>query len=158
MYNVLKRVFTFSVVATTMLWSVGVAALIPSVAQGATCPTLAAGDMIKVTGKPAIYAVNNDLKVLYFPSGDEFKSWRPTYGGYIAVTQECFDSLSVPSTYPGAVNYHPGSYLVKRASSDQLYVVLPGNSLSKIDAASATTLYSTSALRPRRHIRVCLSK
>lgn len=145
MYNALKRVFTFSVVASTMLWSVGVAALIPSVAQGATCPTLAAGDMIKVTGKPAIYAVNNDLKVLYFPSGDEFKSWRPTYGGYISVTQECFDSLSVPSAYPGAVNYHPGSYLVKRASSDQLYVVLPGNSLSKIDAASATTLYSTSA-------------
>ncbi|MCX6782322.1 MAG: hypothetical protein NTW66_04385 [Candidatus Magasanikbacteria bacterium] len=144
MYNVIKRAFTFSVVATTMMWSIGVAALIPSVAQGATCPTLAAGDMIKVTGKAAIYSVNNDLKVLYFPSGDEFKSWRPTYGGYTSITQACFDSLSVPSTYPGGVNYHPGSYLVKRPSSDQLYVVLPGNSLSKIDTAVATSLYGTS--------------
>ncbi len=145
MYNVIKRAFTFSVVATTMMWSVGVAALIPSVAQGATCPTLASGDMIKVVGKAAIYSVNNDLKVLYFPSGDEFKSWRPTYGGYISIDQACFDSLSVPSTYPGGVNYHPGSYLVKRPSSDQLYVVLPGNSLSKIDTTVANTLYGTSA-------------
>ncbi|MDD2758206.1 MAG: hypothetical protein PHD72_02420 [Patescibacteria group bacterium] len=141
MYNVIKRVFTFSVVASTIMWSVGVAALIPSVAQGATCPTLAAGDMVKVTGKAAIYAVNNDLKVLYFPSGDEFKSWRPTYGGYISITQECFDSLSVPTAYPGAVNYHPGSYVVKRPSSDQLYVVEPSNTLAKITAAAATTLY-----------------
>ena len=143
MYNVLKKALTFSVVATTMLWSVGVSALIPSVAQGATCPTLAAGDMIKVSGKAAIYAVNNNLEVLYFPSGDEFKSWRPTYGGYITVTQDCFDSLNVPTSYPGAVNYHPGSYVVKRLSSDQLYVVEPGNTLAKITAAAATALYGT---------------
>lgn len=136
-----KKFFTFSVVITTIMWSVGVAALVPSVANGAVCPTLAAGDMIKVTGKPAIYAVNNDLKVLYFPSGDEFKSWRPTYGGYISITQECFDSLSVPSTYPAAVNYHPGSYVVKRPSSDQLYVVEPNNTLAKITSAAATALY-----------------
>jgi hypothetical protein len=141
MYNVIKKALTFSVVATTMLWSVGVAALIPSVAQGAVCPTLASGDMIKVTGKPAIYAVNNDLKVLYFPSGDEFKSWRPTYGGYISITQECFDSLSVPTAYPGAVNYHPGSWIVKRPSSDQLYVVEPSNTLAKITPELVTSLY-----------------
>lgn len=138
-----KKFFTFSVVITTMLWSVGVAALVPSVAEGAVCPTLAAGDMIKVTGKAAIYSVNNDLKVLYFPSGDEFKSWRPTYGGYISITQECFDSLSVPSTYPAAVNYAPGSYVVKRPSSDQLYVVEPNNTLAKITSAAATALYGT---------------
>ena len=136
-----KKIFTVSVVAVTMMWSLGVAALVPAVANAATCPTLAAGDMIKVVGKPAIYAVNNDSKVLYFPSGDEFKSWRPTYGGYISITQDCFDSLSVPSTYPGAVNYHPGSYVVKRPSSDQLYVVEPNNTLAKITPAAALALY-----------------
>jgi hypothetical protein len=125
-----KKIFTVSVVGATMLWSVGVSALLPSAANAAVCPTLAAGDMIKVSGKAAIYSVNKDSKVLYFPSGDEFKSWNEnnSYGGYITVTQECFDSLSVPSTYPGAVNYRAGSYVVKRPSSDQLYVVLPGNS------------------------------
>jgi hypothetical protein len=145
MYNVIKRTFSYGVVAATILWSVGVAALIPTVAQGAVCPTLAAGDMIKVSGKAAIYAIRSDLKVLYFPSGDEFKSWRPTYGGYISITQECFDSLSVPSNYPGAVNYHPGSYLIKRPSSDQLYVVEPNNTKATITEALAQTLYGTSA-------------
>lgn len=142
MNNVLKKVFSFSVVITTIMWSIGVAALVPSDdAEGATCPTLAAGDMVKVKGKPAIYAVNNNLEILYFPSGDEFKSWRPTYGGYISITQECFDTLDVPATYPGGINYHPGSYIVKRPSSDQLYVVEPNNTLAKITPELAEALY-----------------
>ncbi|MEK7680978.1 MAG: hypothetical protein AAB348_02960 [Patescibacteria group bacterium] len=119
----------------------------PSTAQelatAAGCPTLGSGDMVKVTGKPAIYSVNKDLKILYFPSGDEFKSWNSveTYGGYKSITQACFDALPVPSTYPGAVNFRPGSYVVKRPSSDQLYVVQPGNTLAKISAADAVALY-----------------
>jgi hypothetical protein len=141
-----KRIFTVGVVVTTILWSLGVAALVPAVANAAVCPTLAAGDMVKVVGKAAIYTVNNDLKILYFPSGDEFKSWNSneSYGGYVSITQECFDSLSVPNTYPGAANYRPGSWVVKRPSSDQLYVVLPGNKLSKITTADATALYGAS--------------
>lgn len=141
-----KKIFTASVVGATMLWSVGVSALLPAVANAAVCPTLAAGDMIKVSGKPAIYSVNKDMKVLYFPSGDEFKSWNVnnSYGGYVTVTQDCFDSLPVPSSYPGAVNYRAGSYVVKRPSSDQLYVVLPGNTLSKISSANAAALYGAS--------------
>ncbi len=145
-----KKVFTSSVVGATMLWSVGVSALLPAVAIAAACPTLSAGDMIKVSGRAAIYSVNAAGKVLYFPSGDEFKSWSGLsataanqYAGYITVTQECFDSLSVPSTYPGAVNYRAGSYVVKRPSSDQLYAVLPGNSLAKISSTDAKALYGT---------------
>jgi hypothetical protein len=145
-----KKVFTASVVGTTMLWSVGVSALLPAVAIAAACPTLAAGDMIKVGSRPAIYSVNKDMKVLYFPSGDEFKSWTGLsataanqYAGYISVTQECFDSLPVPSAYPGAVNFRAGSYVVKRPSSDQLYAVLPGNSLAKISMADAKALYGS---------------
>ncbi len=133
-----------------MLWSLGVAALLPAVANAAVCPTLVAGDMIKVSGRAAIYSVNTAGKVLYFPSGDEFKSWTSLSAtalnqyasqGYLTVTQDCFDSLAVPSTYPGAVNYRTGSYVVKRPSSDQLYVVLPGNSLAKISLADAKALY-----------------
>ena len=141
-----KKIFTASVVGSTMLWSVGVSALLPAVAIAAVCPTLAAGDMIKVSGFPAIYSVNKDMKVLYFPSGDEFKSWNvnESYGGYVTVTQACFDSLPVPSAYPGAVNYRAGSWVVKRPSSDQLYVVLPGNSLAKISVADAKLLYGNS--------------
>lgn len=112
---------------------------------GATCPTLAAGNMVKVTGKPAIYYLNSKLEVMYFPSGDEFKSWRPTYGGYLSIDQACFDSLKVPAGYPAAVNFRPGSYLVKRSSSDQLYTVMPGNTLAKISSSIANSLYGASA-------------
>ncbi len=118
---------------------------LPPGTVGPTCPTIKAGDMVKVIGKPAIYAVNKMMEAMYFPSGDEFKSWRPTYGGYLSVDQDCFDSLKVPKSYPAAVNYHPGSYLIKRPSSDQLYVILPGNTLAKISANIAEALYGTSA-------------
>jgi hypothetical protein len=108
-----------------------------------SCPSLQAGDMIKVTGKAAIYALNSELETLYFPNGDVFKSWRPTYGDYYSITQACFDSLEVPAVYPGGVNFRPGSYVVKRASSDQLYVVEPNNTLAKITSVLATSLYGT---------------
>ncbi|HSR88846.1 MAG TPA: hypothetical protein VLK22_00405 [Candidatus Udaeobacter sp.] len=147
-----KKVFTASVVGSTILWSLGVAALLPAaVANAAVCPTLSPGDMIKVSGHAAIYSVNAAGKVLYFPSGDEFKSWTGLsatapnqYAGYTTVTQDCFDSLSVPSTYPGAVNFRAGSYVVKRPSSDQLYVVEPGNTLAKISMTDAKALYGAS--------------
>ncbi len=145
-----KKVFTSGVVGATMLWSVGVSALLPVSAIAAVCPTLNAGDMVKVSGRAAIYSVNASGKVMYFPSGDEFKSWSGLsatapnqYAGYITITQDCFDSLAVPSTYPGAVNFRAGSYVVKRPSSDQLYVVLPGNSLAKISMTDAKALYGS---------------
>ncbi len=145
-----KKIFTVSVVGATMLWSVGAAPLLVNTANAAVCPTLSAGDMVKVSGKAAIYSVNKMNQILYFPSGDEFKSWNGLsataanqYAGYTTITQACFDSLPVPSAYPGAVNFQPGSYILKRTSSDQLYAVLPGNSLAKISSADAAALYGS---------------
>ena len=137
-----KKIFTVTVVGATMIWALGLSTLAP-VANASVCPSFNVGDMIKVSGKAAIYSVDKNLKVLYFPSGDEFKSWNTgeTYGGYITVSQACFDSLAVPSSYPGAVNFRPGSWVVKRPSSDQLYVVEPGNKLAKISTTDAAALY-----------------
>lgn len=118
-------------------------------AFAASCPVLNAGDMVKVTGRSAIYVINKDSKLLYFPTGDEFKSWNSndSYGGYTTVTQECYNSElmdKVPNAYPAGVNFRPGSYIVKRASSAQLYVVLPGNKLAKISSVDAQSLYGAS--------------
>ncbi len=149
MSNVLKvgkKVLTVGTVMSTMLWSVGVAALLPVAASAATCPAFKSGDLLKVTGKPAIYAVDSNGKVLYFPSGDEFKSWNvdEKYSGYTTVSQECYDAMPVPSASPFGVNYRAGSNIVKRSSSDQLYVVQPGNKLAKITVDAAKALYGTS--------------
>ncbi|MBI5729115.1 MAG: hypothetical protein HY983_02660, partial [Candidatus Magasanikbacteria bacterium] len=148
MSNVLKlgkKVLTVSTVFTTMLWSVGVASLVPAVAQAASCPSFGSGDMVKVTGKPAIYSVDSNGKLLYFPSGDEFKSWNKDekYSGYTTISQQCFDALPIPSNAPYGVGFRPGSYVVKRASSDQLYVSEPGNKLAKITPEAANALYGT---------------
>lgn len=115
----------------------------PSIPPSAVCPAMNIGDMVKVSGKPAIYAVNKYLKIMYFPSGDEFKSWNQTdsYGGYITINQECFDSLPTPTVYPGGINFRPGSYVIKKGTASQLYVVLPNNAVAKISPADATALY-----------------
>ncbi|MDO8625939.1 MAG: hypothetical protein Q7K39_00570 [Candidatus Magasanikbacteria bacterium] len=109
----------------------------------ASCPAILPGDMIKVVGKAPIYVVNKAFQTLYFPSGNEFKSWNmdDKYGGYTSISQTCFDDLKLPVMFPLAVNFRPGSFVVKKATSPQLYVVLPGNSLAKITASAARALY-----------------
>lgn len=100
-----------------------------------TCPELRAGDHIKVVGSPAIYALNADREVLYFPSGDVYKSWTSDggYGSYVSISQECYDTLALPTKLPGGVNFRPGSYIVRREGNPQLYAVLPRNELAPID-------------------------
>jgi hypothetical protein len=72
-----------------------------------------------------------------------FKSWNnnESYAGYISVTEACFDELRIPSTAPFGVNYRPGSYVIKKASSDQLYVVQPNNTVIRITPSAARGLY-----------------
>lgn len=115
-----------------------------SSAPAPSCPSLYAGLMVKVVGKAAIYAVNSTNKIMYFPSGDEFKSWNQgdSYAGlYTTTTQECFDSLSAPTFLPGGINFRPGSYIVKKEDNSQLYAVLPNNTLAKISTTDAKALY-----------------
>lgn len=139
-----KKILSISVTFTTVLWSLGFAAFVPAaVANAATCPTLASGDMLKVKGMAAIYSVDSNGKVLYFPSGDEFKSWNANekYSGYVTVDQACFDSLPLPSAAPLGVNFRPGAAVIKRPSSTQLYVVEPNNMKAKITPEAAKALY-----------------
>jgi len=140
-----KKISIYSVAFITIIWCLGINLILPDIAKSAdVCPALKAGDQIKVSGKPAIYAINNELKVLYFPDGDVYKSWRPTYGGYTTITQECYDSLSVPTSLPAAINYRPGTYLVKKTTSaTDWYAVLPNNTLAKIPHDIANQLYGT---------------
>ncbi len=117
----------------------------PTVPPG-VCPTLSPGDMVKVNGKPAIYVVNRFNKIMYFPSGDEFKSWNEndSYGGYVTVTQDCFDNgLSTPVAPPAGVNFRPGSYVIQKENTAQLYAVLANNTIAKITDTDAKALYGT---------------
>lgn len=109
------------------------------------CPTYSVGDLFKVRGASAIYTVDVNGKVYYFPSGDEFKSWNAgeKYSGYTTLSQECFDMMPVPKVSPFGINFRPGSFVVKRPSSYQLYVVEPRNTLAKITPEVAKVLYGS---------------
>ncbi len=136
-----KKIFTVGVVATTIFWSLGVAALVPAVANAATetdCATLVAGDLVKTSVSPVIYAVNADKTKSYFPQGDVFKSWTADNKyTYKLINQECLSSLKSST----AVLPRPGTYLVKEAASDKVYNVLPGNKLAELSAEAAKALY-----------------
>ncbi|MFA5062377.1 MAG: right-handed parallel beta-helix repeat-containing protein [Patescibacteria group bacterium] len=135
------KTFLAAIFAAITLFSVQIPAY---AALGSSCPTnLKPGDMVKVAGKPAIYLINKDSKLLYFPDGDVFKSWHAKYGGYISIDQTCLDSIPVPNTYPAGVNFKPGSYIVRQESSSQLYTIPTEDTLAKISPATAAALYGS---------------
>ena len=136
-----KKVFTMSVVAVTIVWSVGIAALVPTVAMAVdTCPTLQAGDLFKIPGNTSVYLLNADMQRLYFFNAEVYKTWFKDYSGVQTIPATCTDA------YPagGAVSYRAGALMVKTVLSPSVYAVLPTGQLQKIaDEASATALYGT---------------
>ncbi|MBP9760723.1 MAG: hypothetical protein KBD15_00580 [Candidatus Magasanikbacteria bacterium] len=137
-----KKAFTWSVVLVTILWSVGVTALVPMVAQAATCPTLEPGDLFKVPGNSAVYLLNSNMERMYFPTGEVYKTWYKDFSGVVEISNTCVDSYPAPSVAPYGVNYRPGSRLVKVEISPSVYVVEPNNRISKIGSEEvARALY-----------------
>ena len=139
-----KKTFTWSVVVMTILWSMGVAALVPMVAVAADCPTLEAGDLFKVPGNSAVYLLNADMNRLYFPHSTVYHTWYSDFSGVVEIPTTCVDAYPAPSAAPFGVNYRPGSKLVKVQISPSVYVVEPGNKKAKIGSeAVAAALYGS---------------
>jgi hypothetical protein len=141
-YKFGKKLFTLSVVAVTIAWSMGLAALVPAVAQAAEeCPTLEAGDLFRVpdSSQPtSVYLVTSQLKRKAFPYESVYKSYYKDFSGVEKIGMSCTDAY--PSN--GFVTYRAGSALVKSAISPSIYAVLPGGELSKIGSPEvAAALY-----------------
>lgn len=133
-----KKALTWSVVSATILWSMGAAALVPLVAQAAECPTVSAGSLVKVPNNSAVYLINADLKRMYFPTGEVFKTWYKDFSGVQTIPNTCIDNY--PSA--GGVNFRPGSRLVKTVVSPNVFAVGPNNMKHKIASeAVAKELY-----------------
>lgn len=112
-----------------------------------TCPVFEAGDLIKVIGKPAIYALDDNLNYFYFPDGDVFKSWNAddSYSKYYkSVPQTCFDSLIHPPSPPFHVSYRSGTEIVKSQVSDILYTIGLNNTLYPISTSAVKNIYGDS--------------
>lgn len=135
-----KKAFTWSVVSATILWSMGAAALIPLVASAAECPSLSAGAVVKVANNSAVYLINTDLKRMYFPTGEIYKTWFSDFSNVQTITPTCLENY--PTFLGNGVNYRPGSRLVKSVVTPSVYAVGPNNTRHKIASeAVAKELY-----------------
>lgn len=142
MSNLFKKFVSSVLTLSTVLWSVGVAALMPAAVLAAVdCQTLVSGDQIKVVGKPAIYLLDNNLKWRYYENGQTHKSWNAA-GEYLfkEVSIDCFKSLSQADSLPFNVYYRQGTYVVS-GPNDELYAVQPKGVLAPITLGAAKSLY-----------------
>ncbi|HOX60964.1 MAG TPA: hypothetical protein PLV72_03090, partial [Candidatus Magasanikbacteria bacterium] len=137
-----KKIFTVSVVALTIVWSVGVSAFLPTGVKAVDCPELEAGDLFKAKGNPAVFLLNDDLQKMDFFSAEVYYSWYSdslAKEGGVEVDGECLDHYN----YGGTVSFRPGSRLVKGPSA-AVYTMLPDGSYKKIaNEAAAIKLFGS---------------
>lgn len=110
-----KKVFTFAVVFTTIVWSIGVGALaLPLAANAVT-----SGDLIKGSGT-AVYYYGADAKRYVFPYQAAYSSWYgTTFTG--VTTMADADLIAIP--FGGNVTVQPG-LLAQVVSMDTPWMVM----------------------------------
>jgi len=119
-----KRALTVAVVSSTIMWSMGVAALAP---VGAA--TLANGDLIKASG-PAVYYYM-DAKRLPFSNDKVYKSWFVDFSKVKTITDAELAAIPLAGTN---MTYRPGTRLVKITTDPKVYAVEPGGMLRWISS------------------------
>lgn len=100
--NFTKQAFTWSVVAMTVVWSLGLTALAPITANAAECATLDAGELVKFGNNPAIYVVDEDMALHTFTSPEQLGSWGLSYDDVtVEADATCINNYNNPSTMAG---------------------------------------------------------
>lgn len=134
----MKKFLTYGVVIATIVWSLGIGAIVPMAASAAYSP--AAGDIIKVANNPAVYYIGSDLKRQLFSNRVTYGSWFDNFSGLKTIDQADFNTIDSGAN----VTVRPGTNLVKFDNSGAVYAVTPGAKLLPLvsgDAAKA--LYGT---------------
>jgi len=134
----MKKFLTYSVVIATIVWSLGLAAVVP-VASAAYTAT--AGDLIKTNTSSAVYYIGSDAKRYLMVNARTYFTWYADWSGVETITQDDFDSL----TSGANVTVRPGTKLVTFKTNKNVYAVAPGGVLHKVasssDDAVAVALY-----------------
>jgi len=112
--QVAKKAFSVAVAATTILWSVGLSAFLPTAASAA-----AFGDLIKGTTLKTVYYYGSDGQRYAFPNEKTYFSWYNDFSTVKTIS----DSELAAITLAGNVAYRPGSRWVKITSDAKVYAV-----------------------------------
>jgi len=113
--NPLRKFVSSFVTVTTVLWSMGGALLLPSVAQAAT---LTPGDLIKASG-PAVYYYSADGNRYVFPNEKTYFSWYADFSSVVTITDAELAAILIG----GNVTIRPGTKLVKITTDPKTYAV-----------------------------------
>ncbi|MEK7224488.1 MAG: hypothetical protein AAB221_02250, partial [Bacteroidota bacterium] len=152
MSKLLKKTFTISVVALTIMWSVGIAALIPTVVNAVDCPLLVAGDLVMVNDKSstAVWALDSSLKKIYFPNESVYKTWYAKADGSAdwsaikKVAPSCLENYSMAASgTPQGINYFPGSTVLKLEGGTKYFVTESGNKKTEVTETVAAELFGS---------------
>ena len=137
-----KKVLTYAVVAATILWSVGFAAIAAPLAASAadTTVTLTAGDSIQNASSKAVFYYSADGKRYTYPTGSVYLSWYSNWNGVKKISDAQMGGIAIG----GTVAYRPGTRLVKIATAPATYAVEPGGTIRQIpDEATAVALFGS---------------
>jgi len=133
MTNLIKKGFTVSVVVTTILWAVGLAAFMPFGASAAAME----GDLIKMDGLSSVYYYAGGERYV-FPNEKTYFSWYSDFSGVKTISQAELEAIPLGDN----VVIRPGTKLVKITTDPKVYAVGPSGVLHHVDSeARATTLY-----------------
>lgn len=131
--NILKKALTLSVVLTTIVWTMGAAMFVPV----SSAATLAAGDLIKASGK-AVYYYAADGKRYTFPTQSTYMTWYTNFDTVKTITDNELAAIDLA----GNVVVRPGTNLVKITTVPKVFAVGPKGMLYHIaDEPTAVALY-----------------
>lgn len=140
----MRKLLTYSVVVATIVWSLGLAAVVP-LATAAYSPS--AGDKVKTADNPAVYYIDSEGKRHLFSNEVTYWTWYSgTWAnqGVKVISQDDFDNLELG----GNVVARPGVNLIKFENSPKVYAVTPGAVVRHLeDEAAAKALYGDNWLK-----------
>jgi len=123
--SIAQRALTVAVVAATILWSVGFAALVPQQASAA-----AYGDLIKGATLSTVYYYGSDGQRYSFPNLKTFNTWYTDFSGLVTLS----DSELAAIPLGGNIVYRPGSRWIKITSDNKTYATAKNGSVRWIES------------------------
>ncbi|OGL63560.1 hypothetical protein A3C09_04035 [Candidatus Uhrbacteria bacterium RIFCSPHIGHO2_02_FULL_47_44] len=122
--NLVKKAFSVAVAATTILWSVGLSAFLPTAASAATF-----GDLIKGTSLSTVYYYGSNGQRYAFPNEKTYFSWYKDFASVKTIS----DSELASITLAGNIVYRPGARWIKITSDKKVYVTTPAGKIRWVE-------------------------
>ncbi|MFA4818477.1 MAG: hypothetical protein WC621_01410 [Patescibacteria group bacterium] len=119
----LRKFFTITVSALTVVWSVGLYS-VPTAQAAAS-----AGDLIKMAGNSAVYYFDGSKRFV-FPNSTTYFTWYKDFSGVKTVPSSELQTYAIG----GNVTVRPGTKLVKITTDPKVYAVSTGGTLQWVDS------------------------